>query len=173
MAASSQSKQKHEEDDDIDADEDEMFFDLRTEDYIDNQMVDFDEINDAKDEYVEDGVEDDDEDPEFFAIEETDEIEGEEHLDDSDTDDGDKGFDGEFVPIPKKIKNSSKAKKDKRSSAKKENTKETVKRGRGRKKNESEPETNICEICGNIYSKRSLLNMHMRRHRAEKPFECE
>lgn len=42
-----------------------------------------------------------------------------------------------------------------------------------KRKTETEPEANICEICGNIYSKRSILNMHMRRHRAEKPFECE
>lgn len=34
--------------------------------------------------------------------------------------------------------------------------------------------TNImCEICGNIYSKRAALNIHMRRHMAEKPFKCE
>lgn len=44
---------------------------------------------------------------------------------------------------------------------------------RRKRKTDSEPEANICEICGNIYSKRSILNMHMRRHRAEKPFECE
>lgn len=37
-----------------------------------------------------------------------------------------------------------------------------------------ESSTNImCEICGNIYSKRAALNIHMRRHLAEKPFECE
>ncbi|XP_017062202.2 zinc finger protein 2 [Drosophila ficusphila] len=37
-----------------------------------------------------------------------------------------------------------------------------------------ESSTNImCEICGNIYSKRAALNIHMRRHMAEKPFECE
>ncbi|KAH8308375.1 hypothetical protein KR059_011316 [Drosophila kikkawai] len=66
------------------------------------------------------------------------------------------------------------------------------KRGRGRPRNaasnaqemtpvalncKSSPEettTNImCEICGNIYSKRAALNIHMRRHMAEKPFECE
>lgn len=44
---------------------------------------------------------------------------------------------------------------------------------RRKRKTDSEPEANICEICGNIYTKRSILNMHMRRHRAEKPFECE
>lgn len=53
------------------------------------------------------------------------------------------------------------------------NTSEKPAKARGQKKNDSEPETNICEICGNIYAKRSLLNMHMRRHQAEKPFECE
>ncbi|XP_030374749.1 transcription factor Ouib [Scaptodrosophila lebanonensis] len=31
----------------------------------------------------------------------------------------------------------------------------------------------MCEVCGNIYSKRGALNVHMRRHMAEKPFECE
>ncbi|XP_068155403.1 transcription factor Ouib [Drosophila tropicalis] len=37
-----------------------------------------------------------------------------------------------------------------------------------------ETSTNImCEICGNIYSRRAALNIHMRRHMAEKPFECE
>ncbi|XP_001359299.2 zinc finger protein 248 [Drosophila pseudoobscura] len=64
-----------------------------------------------------------------------------------------------------------------------------AKRGRGRPRNttpengqekahgvykSSEEPTNImCEICGNIYSKRAALNIHMRRHMAEKPFECE
>ncbi|XP_053962410.1 transcription factor Ouib-like [Anastrepha ludens] len=48
------------------------------------------------------------------------------------------------------------------------------KSNRGRKKKE-EPEiaSIMCEICGNIYTKRSLLKMHMRRHMSEKPFECE
>lgn len=41
-------------------------------------------------------------------------------------------------------------------------------------KSNDEGSTNImCEICGNIYSKRAALNIHMRRHMAEKPFECE
>jgi len=41
-------------------------------------------------------------------------------------------------------------------------------------KSYEETSTNImCEICGNIYSKRAALNIHMRRHMAEKPFECE
>ncbi|KAM8703768.1 hypothetical protein ACLKA7_008405 [Drosophila subpalustris] len=41
-------------------------------------------------------------------------------------------------------------------------------------KSNEETSTNImCEICGNIYSKRAALNIHMRRHMAEKPFECE
>lgn len=151
-----------------------MFLDLRP-DYIESQLVDFDDISDTKAEFIDD----DDEDNEFFGVEEIDldEIDGEEHIDDSDSDDGDgeKIFDGEFVSIPKKIKTEPKVKKEKVTSAgaKKDNTKDKVKRGRGRKKNEAESETNICEICGNIYSKRSLLNMHMRRHRAEKPFECE
>ncbi|XP_017469096.1 PREDICTED: transcription factor Ouib-like [Rhagoletis zephyria] len=48
------------------------------------------------------------------------------------------------------------------------------KSNRGRKKKE-EPEmaSIMCEICGNIYTKRNLLKMHMRRHMAEKPFACE
>ncbi|KAI8044916.1 hypothetical protein M5D96_001092 [Drosophila gunungcola] len=42
------------------------------------------------------------------------------------------------------------------------------------KSSPEESSTNImCEICGNIYSKRAALNIHMRRHMAEKPFECE
>ncbi|EDV93764.1 transcription factor Ouib isoform X2 [Drosophila grimshawi] len=41
-------------------------------------------------------------------------------------------------------------------------------------KSPEETSTNImCEICGNIYSKRAALNIHMRRHLSEKPFECE
>ncbi|KAH8409782.1 hypothetical protein KR222_007142 [Zaprionus bogoriensis] len=41
-------------------------------------------------------------------------------------------------------------------------------------KSSEETSTNImCEICGNIYSKRAALNIHMRRHMSEKPFECE
>ncbi|KAH8382134.1 hypothetical protein KR009_002050 [Drosophila setifemur] len=39
--------------------------------------------------------------------------------------------------------------------------------------NEESPTNIMCEICGNIYSKRAALNIHMRRHMAEKPFECE
>ncbi|KAM7362284.1 uncharacterized protein ACRADG_013053 [Cochliomyia hominivorax] len=177
VASSSQSKQKVLVS--MEDPEDEIFFDLRP-DYIDGQIVDFDDLNDAKAEFIEDEEEDDldngdNGESEFFGIEEIDldEIDGEEHLDDSDSDEGEKVFDGEFVSIPKKIKTEAKSKKDKTAVDKKDNTKDKVKRGRGRKKNESEPETNICEICGNIYSKRSLLNMHMRRHRAEKPFECE
>ncbi|XP_037732471.1 zinc finger protein 26 [Drosophila subpulchrella] len=42
------------------------------------------------------------------------------------------------------------------------------------KSSPEESSTNImCEICGNIYSKRAALNIHMRRHLADKPFECE
>ncbi|XP_041450869.1 gastrula zinc finger protein xFG20-1-like [Drosophila obscura] len=64
-----------------------------------------------------------------------------------------------------------------------------AKRGRGRPRNSTaengqekapgvcrsneEPTNIMCEICGNIYSKRAALNIHMRRHLAEKPFECE
>lgn len=162
-----------------------MFFDLRS-DYIDNEIVDFNDINDAKPEFIDDAGDDDIEaaqdnmeENEFFVEEiDLDEIDGEEHIDDSDTDDeGDKVFDGEFVSISNKMKPETKLKKEKLLRDKKEladnANKDKVKKGRGRKKNEAEPETNICEICGNIYSKRSLLNMHMRRHRAEKPFECE
>lgn len=163
-----------------------MFFDLRN-DYIDNDIVDFDDINDTKQEFINDagdddieGVQDNNADENGFFIEEIDldEIDGEEHIDDSDTDDeGNKVFDGEFVSISNKMKPETKIKKEKLLRDKKQvaevNNKDKLKKGRGRKKNEAEPETNICEICGNIYSKRSLLNMHMRRHRAEKPFECE
>lgn len=34
-------------------------------------------------------------------------------------------------------------------------------------------EIQICELCGNVYSRPSLLRMHMRRHADEKPFSCE
>ncbi|XP_055849428.1 transcription factor Ouib-like [Episyrphus balteatus] len=34
-------------------------------------------------------------------------------------------------------------------------------------------EIQICELCGNVYSRPSLLVMHMRRHADEKPFSCE
>lgn len=48
------------------------------------------------------------------------------------------------------------------------------KSNRGRKKKmDSEIASTMCEICGNIYTKPNLLKMHMRRHMAEKPFECE
>lgn len=125
---------------------------------------------------------------EFFTIDE--EIEGEEHLDDTDDSDNDVDRivdnDDEFRPIPKKkikkeiimphkiIKVQSLATnnaKQKTTSTAQYGQKKTG--GRRRKGNELESETHICEVCGNIYSKRSLLNMHMRRHRSEKPFECE
>ncbi|XP_033149929.1 zinc finger protein 26 [Drosophila busckii] len=31
----------------------------------------------------------------------------------------------------------------------------------------------VCEICGNSYPRKSTLNIHMRRHRNERPYECE
>ncbi|XP_055921368.1 transcription factor Ouib-like [Eupeodes corollae] len=34
-------------------------------------------------------------------------------------------------------------------------------------------EIQICELCGNVYSRPSLLVMHMRRHADVKPFSCE
>lgn len=34
-------------------------------------------------------------------------------------------------------------------------------------------EIQICELCGNVYSRPCLLIMHMRRHADEKPFSCE
>ncbi|XP_060648648.1 transcription factor Ouib [Drosophila nasuta] len=50
----------------------------------------------------------------------------------------------------------------------------TTNAGTSVNKSSEETSTNImCEICGNIYSKRAALNIHMRRHMAEKPFECE
>ncbi|XP_073837457.1 uncharacterized protein [Musca autumnalis] len=161
-------------------DEEELFFDIRSE-FIEGQEVDFDDLPDAKHDAFSDN-DDDDMDDEFLAIEEVDleEIDGEEHLDDSDSDnENDKLIDDdEFVPIPKKkkakiLKPEKKPKVKQTTAGENKTTEEKVRRGRGRKKNEAEPETNICEVCGNIYAKRSLLNMHMRRHRAEKPFECE
>lgn len=41
------------------------------------------------------------------------------------------------------------------------------------KRARKEKRTHICEICGNIYDRRYTLVAHMRRHRDEKPFECE
>lgn len=154
-----------------------MFFDIRT-DFIEAQEVDFDDLADTKPNFV-----DEEEDDAFFAVEEIDmdEIDGEEHLDDSDSDNDIEKLidDDEFVPIPKKKPAKTETKIDKKKKIKQESddifggTKVVKKPTRGRKRTDAEPETNICEICGNIYSKRSLLNMHMRRHRAEKPFECE
>lgn len=42
-----------------------------------------------------------------------------------------------------------------------------------RRKKNSSPLRIMCEICGNMYYKQSLLNLHMRRHLAVKPFSCE
>lgn len=38
--------------------------------------------------------------------------------------------------------------------------------------NEPKP-LKVCEICGNKYKYQHALDSHMRRHRNEKPFECE
>lgn len=38
--------------------------------------------------------------------------------------------------------------------------------------NEPKP-MKVCEICGNQYKYQHALDSHMRRHRNEKPFECE
>lgn len=168
-SSSSHTKQKR-VDDEID---DEMFFDLRS-DYIDNAEDDFDDMAEPEAEFIED--ENEDGQNELFTVEEIDldEIDGEEHIDDSDSEDCERILDDEFVRIPKKkIKLEPKIKKEKvETITNADGSFEVKKAGRGRK-SKDEPETNICEICGNIYSKRSLLNMHMRRHRAEKPFECE
>ncbi|XP_013106270.2 transcription factor Ouib [Stomoxys calcitrans] len=154
----------------------EMFFDLRS-DFIEGQEVDFDELGDTKHDYS-----DNDRDDDFFVVEEQDldEIDGEEHLDDSDTENEVEKLidDDEFVPIPKKKKSKTNTKVGKKPRAKNATNKSSGEKPqpkvRGRKKKpENESESNICEICGNIYAKRSLLNMHMRRHRSEKPFECE
>uniref|UniRef100_A0A1A9WH25 Protein krueppel n=1 Tax=Glossina brevipalpis TaxID=37001 RepID=A0A1A9WH25_9MUSC len=155
-----------------DEDYEEIYFDLHSE-FIENQEVDLEDITDAAVDYVEAKEEYD-----FVALEEidVDEIEGEEHLDDSDTDDNeaDNIIDDEFVPIPKKKQRTFVKTEVKRGRTKgTDGNPQNRKAGRGRIKREAEPETNICEICGNMYNKRSLLNMHMRRHRAEKPFECE
>lgn len=31
----------------------------------------------------------------------------------------------------------------------------------------------ICDICGNVYPRKYALEAHMRRHRNERPYECE
>ncbi|KAL9888692.1 uncharacterized protein ACN427_008272 isoform 2-T2 [Glossina fuscipes fuscipes] len=153
--------------------EDEEYEEIYFSEFIDNQEVDLEDITDTAVDYAEAKEEYD-----FVALDEidADEIEGEEHLDDSDTDDNevDNIIDDEFVPIPKKKQRTFVKTEVKRGRTKgADGNPQSRKAGRGRIKREAEPETNICEICGNMYNKRSLLNMHMRRHRAEKPFECE
>lgn len=41
------------------------------------------------------------------------------------------------------------------------------------KKEKAEKQPHICDVCGNIYQRRYALELHMRRHRDEKPFDCE
>lgn len=41
------------------------------------------------------------------------------------------------------------------------------------KREKKEKQPHICDICGNIYDRRYTLEVHMRRHRDEKPFQCE
>lgn len=131
---------------------------------------------------------DDEEVEEFVAIEEVDidELPNEEHLEDDDSSNIEsKVFDHKNLvvlskvrqkfrkkPIVKSAIHSTSRHRKANGTNKAGNVRNTAVR-HGRQKQECEPETNICEICGNIYNKRSLLNMHMRRHRAEKPFECE
>lgn len=43
----------------------------------------------------------------------------------------------------------------------------------GNKKQLDDKEMNECEICGNTYRYRHALEIHMRRHRNERPFPCE
>lgn len=41
------------------------------------------------------------------------------------------------------------------------------------KKKEKGKQVHVCDLCGNVYEKRYALQAHIRRHRDEKPFECE
>lgn len=41
------------------------------------------------------------------------------------------------------------------------------------KREKKEKQPHICDVCGNIYDRRYTLEVHMRRHRDEKPFQCE
>lgn len=41
------------------------------------------------------------------------------------------------------------------------------------KKEKAEKQPHICDVCGNIYQRRYALELHMRRHRDEKPYDCE
>lgn len=33
--------------------------------------------------------------------------------------------------------------------------------------------SHVCEVCGNTYKYRHALEVHMRRHRGDKPYKCE
>lgn len=33
--------------------------------------------------------------------------------------------------------------------------------------------SHVCDICGNSYPRKSTLDTHMRRHKNERPYECE
>ncbi|XP_067615413.1 transcription factor Ouib-like [Eurosta solidaginis] len=157
----------------------EIFFDMHTE-FIDAQEVHLDDLTETiEEEILESDMEPNNESAEEF-IEYTDSEYFEE-------DPPEESMSKQSIyPIPQvqvKIEpkdNENKGHKGGRPKANKDqlNVKTELNRGkksnRGRKRKEEPEMANImCEICGNIYTKRSLLNMHMRRHMAEKPFACE
>ncbi|XP_011179285.1 transcription factor Ouib [Zeugodacus cucurbitae] len=161
---------KHEEDN-----EDEMYFDMHTE-FIDAQEVHLEDITETvEEEVLESDMEPNNESAEEF-IEYTDSEYFEEELPKSIIK---KTVTPTFIQR-QPVTNENSVRKRGRPKTKQEgiSIKSELhcgkKSNRGRKKKE-EPEiaSIMCEICGNIYTKRNLLKMHMRRHMAEKPFECE
>lgn len=161
---------KHEEDN-----EDEMFFDMHTE-FIDAQEVHLEDITETvEEEVLESDMEPNTESAEEF-IEYTDSEYFEEELPKSIIK---KTVTPTLIQRQPVISENSGRKRGRPKTKQegisiKSELHSGKKSNRGRKKKE-EPEiaSIMCEICGNIYAKRNLLKMHMRRHMAEKPFECE
>lgn len=167
------------------ASESEMYFEMQTE-FIDAEEMDLTEI--AEDstenvEYSEEYIEQDDKAASSDAIE----ISGEVQYNESDLiefdaeSNDDKNLitlinfkrDGSQNEEQEIIKRKVGRPRLNSTEKKKMSKKPTLGLGRGRKKLDEEPASIMCEICGNIYTKRSLLNMHMRRHLSDKPFDCE
>ncbi|KAL5272979.1 hypothetical protein ACFFRR_000012 [Megaselia abdita] len=51
--------------------------------------------------------------------------------------------------------------------------KTTVKKEPTKEKKIYPPDPHICEVCGNSFKSKSILNLHMRRHQNIRPFKCE
>ncbi|XP_039969738.1 transcription factor Ouib-like [Bactrocera neohumeralis] len=161
---------KHEEDN-----EDEMFFDMHTE-FIDAQEVHLEDITETvEEEVLESDMEPNTESAEEF-IEYTDSEYFEEELPKSIIKKTATPTYIQRQPVTSDnlVRKRGRPKTKPEGISLKSELHSGKKSNRGRKKKE-EPEVAsiMCEICGNIYSKRNLLKMHMRRHMAEKPFECE